>query len=116
MLYLIVDGMLSGTGIRDAAHGGYIKHEDLQISKELSDRIKRWLLRYADAHYKQFKDKDIVADLDAEGLAIKRHLGSELLHSKIAYFSDAKMREINESCRNLGLRYEKNLRHIRFAK
>jgi len=77
--------------------GRYIKHEDLQMPKNLSSRIKRWLLRDADAHCEQCKDEDIVAGLDAEGLMIKRHLGSELPQSRITYFSSAKMRSLDET-------------------
>jgi len=96
MRYLIVDGMLSGTGIRDAVNGGYIKREDLPISKKFSDCIKRWLCFYASAHYHDFNDEELAARLDAEGLKIMRHLKNEVAHSKISYFSSAKMCAMNE--------------------
>ncbi len=94
MRYLTVDGMLSGTGIRDAVEGGYVDPVELGLSEELKDRIKRWLPRYADAHYTQFEDREIVAELDAEGVAISKQLSDELPQSKIKYFSSAEMREL----------------------
>jgi hypothetical protein len=95
MRYLTVDGMLSGTGVRDAVEGGYVEHEELELSPELSDKISRWLVKYENCHYQQFQDAKQVADLDAEGLAICRLLGIEIPDAKIDYFSTAKMAAIS---------------------
>jgi len=46
----IVDGMLSGTGIRDAVEGGYVQ---LRISPALSNKLAAWLLKYEEAHFHQ---------------------------------------------------------------
>jgi len=91
MQYLIVDGMLSGTGIRDAVEGGYIEHDDLGLSSSLSARISSWLACYEESHYEQFQDSKQVGYLDAEGLKICSLLQSELPDSKISYFSNARM-------------------------
>jgi hypothetical protein len=94
MLYLIVDGMMSGTGIRDAAEGGYLDPVKLGVSANLADRISRWLRDYESAHYFQYQDKDRVAALDAQGISIGRALQKELTHAKIEYYSSAELRKI----------------------
>jgi hypothetical protein len=88
--------MLSGTGIRDSVEGGYVDPSMLGLSERLKSQIRLWLDRYADAHFSQFKDSQIVAALDAEGLVIAEQLRDELPGSKIVYFSDAEMREISK--------------------
>jgi hypothetical protein len=94
MHYLTVDGMLSGTGIRDSVSGGYIKPSKLGISTGLSDQIAHWLNRYEQAHYAQFNDKEENEHLDQEGIAICKKLQCELPQSKIEYFSNAEMQKI----------------------
>jgi hypothetical protein len=94
MRYLAVDGMLSGTGIRDSVEGGYVDPAELGVSEDLRRRIGLWLIRYADAHYAQFEDSQVVAELDTEGVAICRQLRDELPQSKITYFSNAEMRDL----------------------
>jgi hypothetical protein len=89
--YLIVDGMLSGTGIRDAVEGGYIDPEQLGISQEIIGDIASWLARYEHAHYFQFADSEEVETLDREGRHLCERLRAELVNSKIEYFSSAKM-------------------------
>lgn len=91
MHYLTVDGMLSGTGIRDAVSGGYIEHTALGISPELSEMINCWLARYEKSHYDQFEDVKEVEDLDNEGIRFCHQLQKEIPESKIGYFSSAKM-------------------------
>ncbi len=83
--------MLSGTGVRDAVEGGYVEHEELGLSPEISDKISQWLAKYENCHYQQFHDAKQVVDLDAEGLEICRLLRTEIPDSKIDYFSNAKM-------------------------
>lgn len=92
--YLLVDGMLSGTGIRDAVEGGYIDPEQLGISQKTIDDIAIWLARYEHAHYFQFEDSDEMDTLDKEGMNLCERLRTELVDSKIEYFSSAKMRII----------------------
>lgn len=94
MKYLIIDGMISGTGIRDAVEGGYIKPPELGLSIPLIDDIKLWLSRYEEAHYTQFVDAEEVIDLDLQGLALSRRLIYELPSVKVQYFSNAKMQMI----------------------
>ncbi len=94
MHYLTVDGMLSGTGIRDSVAGGYIVLRDLGISPKLIDQIEQWLNRYEQAHYAQFNNKGENENLDRDGIAICKLLQDELPESKIEYFSSAEMRKI----------------------
>jgi hypothetical protein len=92
MKYLIVDGMMSGTGIRDEVEGGYLSPESLGLSSQLLQQISCWLQAYEDAHYDQYGDKGKVAELDAEGLRIRGQLMEELPDAKVKYYSDAEMR------------------------
>ena len=92
--YLTVDGMLSGTGIRDSVAGGYIEPHQLNLSNGLVEWIKSWLSRYEQAHYAQFSDMNENCGLDQEGLAISKRLQEELPESKIEYYSSAALRKI----------------------
>jgi hypothetical protein len=91
---LIVDGMLSGTGIRDAKAGGYVDPNELRLSPNLSNRIAEWLLEYENAHYYRFVDKAQNQQLDQEGIAIAKHIREELPDAQVEYFSNVEMRKI----------------------
>src|SRR5437870_3042934 len=91
---LIVDGMLSGTGIRDAKAGGYVDPNELRLSAELMKRISKWLLEYENAHYYQFMDNTENQRLDQEGISIAKQIRGELPDAKIEYYSNAEMRKI----------------------
>lgn len=91
MRYLIVDGMLSGTGIRDAVEGGYADPATLGLSQGLRLRLAEWLRRYAEAHFRQYDRPGESAALDEEGAAITRLVRTELPGSKVDYFSSATM-------------------------
>ena len=94
MLYLTVDGCLSGTGIRDSVEGGYLEPAELGLSARLLERISSWQRSYEDAHYEQFSDKKRNAELDQEGLAICQLMENEIPDAKIQYFSGAEMKGI----------------------
>lgn len=98
MRYLTVDGMFSGTGIRDSVEGGYVRPEDLGLSTELSKKIGSWLERYADAHYNQYKDSTLVSKLDSEGIEICGLIASEIVESKVDYYSSAKTKKLPSCC------------------
>jgi hypothetical protein len=93
-LILVVDGMLSGTGIRDAKAGGYVDPNELGLSANLNKRITKWLLEYENAHYYQFVDKAENRRLDEEGVAITMQIREELSGAQVEYFSNAEMRKI----------------------
>ena len=83
MRYLTVDGYFDGTGIRDAANGGYLEHDEVGISPDLSKRIDVWLEQYWKEFIKGFPDRDKVVELDEEGIRIARRLKKEFPEDKI---------------------------------
>lgn len=89
--YLVIDGNLSGTGIRDAVEGGYLTASELGISEFLGDEISAWQQRYEVAHFGEYADVTEVDKLDAEGLALRQKLAVELAQAKVQYFSSGKM-------------------------
>ena len=91
MLYLTVDGMMSGTGIRDSVEGGYLRPSDLGVSPSLAEQISKWLRQYQEAHRNQYRDQEQVAALDEEGVRISQALGRELPEAKVQYYSSALM-------------------------
>lgn len=98
MKYLAVDGYLNGTGINDRADGGYIEHDELGLSPQLSQKINDWLERYWNEFYGRYKNPEIVKKLDEEGQLIARLLMQEFESReesvKIEYYSDAHMKII----------------------
>lgn len=95
MNYLIVDGGLSGTGIRDKYEGGYLSPESLGLNNSLVYQINTWLLKYENEHYNEFNNVNIIDELDKEGNEIARKIKDELIDIKVEYFSAARMtREI----------------------
>ena len=94
MRYLTVDGMMSGTGIRDTVEGGYCDLQELGLSKKLIERISIWLVEYEEAHFDQYEDTAVVEKLDLEGLSICRRVKEELVDVKVEYFSNAKMKRV----------------------
>ncbi len=94
MKYLTVDGMLSGTGIRDSVAGGYLELNELGLQDELKCRIREWLLKYEDAHFRQFENEEENSTLDREGVAIAKAVGQQVAETKIEYFSSANMCKI----------------------
>jgi hypothetical protein len=88
--YVLIDGMLSGTGIRDAIEGGYIEPSAMGLSPTLCSDLAEWLLRYEDAHYEGFKP-EIVEQLDQAGLLLAGRVSAERTDIKVGYFSDGRM-------------------------
>lgn len=99
MQHLIIDGMLSGTGIRDAIEGGYVTPLALGVSSGFTRDLADWLGRYEDAHYDQFENRVLVEALDCEGISLSKRLMTELPEAKVEYFSSAKMEKVNLDAR-----------------
>jgi len=97
MCYLIVDGILSGTGIRDAISGGYVELAELGLSPNAVELIANWLARYEAAHYRQFNDSREVEALDDIGLELCDRPAQELPGNKIGYFSAARMEKLKSA-------------------
>lgn len=93
-MHIFVDGMLSGTGLRDAIKGGYIEPEDLGISSDLQVKISVWLERYANLHYANYKDDSEIHLLDNEGIEICKILKKEMPDIDVKYYSNAKLETI----------------------
>lgn len=91
--YLTIDGMLSGTGIRDTLEGGYITPESLGLHIETVIKIEKWLEKYEEQHYNGFSNKAINDSLDEEGKIIARIIKEQFPDCKIEYFSDAYMKK-----------------------
>ena len=94
MLHITIDGMLSGTGIRDTVNGGYLKLDSFDLPESLIVRIEDWLSRYANAHYNQYSDSSEIELLDKEGIEIASLIKAQIMDCKVEYFSDAKMENI----------------------
>ena len=94
MRYLTVDGMLSGTGIRDSLTGKYLDPGEAGFSPDLVRRIEKWVIDYETAHYRQFDDEAENQRLDQEGIEIARQAQSQLPEMKVEYFSNAQMKKI----------------------
>lgn len=89
--YLVVDGMLHGTGIRDHYEGGYIEPESLGISSTLIEKLNKWLKKYEEEHYDGYNNKVLIQELDKEGIEISKAIKDELGECKISYFSSANL-------------------------
>ena len=90
---LLIDGMLSGTGIRDRTNGGYIDPKALALSPPLVDDLRIWLSQYEDAHYAGFGDAEVVSALDLRGVALARRVAMERADDEVGYFSNAHLKE-----------------------
>jgi hypothetical protein len=91
MMYLIVDGMASGTGIRDAVNGGFLKLNTLETSSDFNEKLLSWLRAYENEHYNSYSDDAIVNALDKRGIELARELSDELKDAKVEYYSSAKL-------------------------
>ncbi len=91
MYYLVIDGMMSGTGIRDKYEGEYLEPDSLNLSEDLIGKLKEWHERYIDEHYAGYESPEKVKELDSQGIHIAQEVKRELEGSKIEYFSDATM-------------------------
>ena len=94
MIYLTIDGCLSGTGIRDSVSGGFIDPTAIGVSDKLRTEIKHWQRQYEEAHYAQFSDASESGRLDQAGQSLCAKLAAEIPTAKIEYFSSAEMRKI----------------------
>jgi hypothetical protein len=93
MRYLVIDGMLNGTGIRDQYTDEYLSPEKLMLKVETINNLKSWLLKYEDEHYNGYTNQDLINDLDEQGMELARLIKLELLDVKVKYFSDAFLKE-----------------------
>ena len=52
----LIDGMLSGTGVRDAVSGGYVEPKAIGLSASLAAELVAWQRRYEEAHFADFPE------------------------------------------------------------
>lgn len=90
----LVDGMLSGTGLRDAKAGGYVEPRTIGLSASLADDVAAWQRRYEEAHFAGFPE-DVVSDLDRAGLALASRVQAELRGRTVGYFSNGLMMRLD---------------------
>ena len=89
----LIDGMLSGTGVRDAINGGYVDPAALGLSDQLRRSLASWQAQYEEAHVAGFP-ADRVSELDADGLVLAARVGEELAGAKVGYFSNGLMKRL----------------------
>jgi hypothetical protein len=87
----LIDGMLSGTGIRDARNGGYVDASSIGLSDDFSRDLAAWQQRYEEAHFAGFP-RDDVKVLDREGAILAHRAADELPEITFGYFSDGQMK------------------------
>lgn len=92
--YLVVDGMINGTGVRDQYDGGYIDPELLGISPTLIARLHNWLKKYEEEHYAGYINQILIQELDKEGVEISKAIKAELKDCKISYYSNANLSKL----------------------
>lgn len=90
---LLVDGMMSGSGVRDAINGGYIKLPSLGLSANLVKDITSWQAKCAQCHIDGFPE-EIVESLDQEGCKLTHRIRSELPTKSVGYYSDGLTRRL----------------------
>ena len=89
----LIDGMLSGTGVRDAVNGGYVDPRLIGLSEALAGDIADWQQKYEQAHFAGFPHESI-AMLDEEGTALADRAASELSNVSFGYFSNGAMKRL----------------------
>lgn len=90
---LLVDGMMSGTGIRDAINGGYVELADLNLSESLAREIRDWQSDCRTVHI-EGHPSDRVSVLDEEGLSLMARVQAELPNKSVGYYSDGLLKRL----------------------
>lgn len=89
----LIDGMLSGTGIRNVVAGGYIDPCVLGLSALLGAEVADWQRRYEEAHFAAFPG-ELIDRLDEEGLELLSRARIELPDRSFGYFSNGHMKRL----------------------
>ncbi|AHE55266.1 hypothetical protein [Sphingomonas sanxanigenens] len=87
---LLIDGMLSGTGVRDAVNGGYLQPAAIELSASLVSDLSDWQRKYEDAHFAGFPENAVTV-LDEEGLTLLSRVQAERPDKSVGYFSNGRM-------------------------
>ena len=89
----LLDGMLSGTGVRDVANGGYVASRDLGLSAALQARIAAWQRTYEEVHFNGFAETD-VAEVDRAGQELAASVRAERPDLRVGYYSNGMMQRL----------------------
>ncbi len=87
--YMVFDGQLEGTGLRDYYEGGYIEPRSLGLSPDLVKKISDWVSNYQNTLLRQFYDEEEVRTLDKEGIELIHLIKEQYPERKINYYSAA---------------------------
>ncbi len=87
--YMVFDGQLNGTGLRDYYDGGYIDPRSLRLSPDLLVKIAGWVANYQSALLRQSFDEEEVRTLDKEGIELIYLIKEQYPEMKINYYSAA---------------------------
>ena len=93
MTHYIIDGELSGTGVRDAVESGYVGLAEIGLSDALAADIADWAKRFEDMHFRGFPP-DELAILDQEGAALTARAKTEVPGKRFAYYSHSQMKPL----------------------
>ncbi len=88
MRYLVLDGMLGGTGAREKYESGYLNLQSLLLSESLIMDIQEWQSEYEQAKYSGYSDGAVINNLDERGLELAALLKKEMSEIKVEYYSD----------------------------
>jgi hypothetical protein len=94
MHYLIVDGEMSGTGIKNSVSGEDVNLASLGLSNELQASISEWVERYEATHRADLCDGVEIQELDRIGLQLASAVKDKLPGSKLQYLSAANMTRV----------------------
>jgi hypothetical protein len=86
---IIIDGMLSGTGIRDADGGGFLNLTELGLDVSTTQEIQQWVEKYANANYSNYSNKTECAQLDLEGVTLAKKIQKHFGGVKVKYYYSA---------------------------
>lgn len=88
MQYIILDGYISGTGVRDNSTSDYLDLSELNIDANIISQIEVWKQKYYNAIIgnKRKMLPSFFIDLDKEAIEISRRIVKEYPDYKIDYY------------------------------
>ena len=92
--YIVVDGEMGGTGLREKYRPLDLEPGDLGISDGLQSRIREWLLEYERAYHSNFTNEVENMNLDAKGVEIAKCVKQELPSAEVSYYSSVTLCEL----------------------
>lgn len=88
MKYIILDGYLEGTGIKDISTSEYVNFESLNLTPLLLEKIKEWHKKYFNAKIanQNHLEGNVFNRLDIEGIELSKLVLNENPDFKIDYY------------------------------